>query len=149
MAFTDQVQALYDEGHGVIFATGHVGVWDVSGHVAGLLGLPITSVFRPSPLPALNRLIERLRTGTFNEAAIAQAMPEDRFRRIGFRFEPSMTDLGLRRAVARFPYAPADPARLDQDCYEAYSIQVQGLMKRLQATGIRQDDLFVLLKRKP
>ena len=60
----DQVQALYDEGHGVIFATGHVGVWDVSGHVAGLLGLPITSVFRPSPLPALNRLIERLRTGT-------------------------------------------------------------------------------------
>lgn len=60
----DQVQALYDEGQGVIFATGHVGVWDVSGHVAGLLGLPITSVFRPSPLPALNRLIERLRTGT-------------------------------------------------------------------------------------
>ncbi len=82
--------------------------------------------------------LERLRTGTFNEAAIAQAMPEDRFRRIGFRFEPSMTDLGLRRAVARFPYAPTDPARLDQDCYEAYSIQVQGLMKRLQATGIRR-----------
>jgi len=82
--------------------------------------------------------LKRLRTGTFNEAAIAQAMPEDRFRRIGFRFEPSMTDLGLRRAVARFPYAPADPARLDQDCYEAYSIQVQGLMKRLQATGIRR-----------
>lgn len=82
--------------------------------------------------------LERLRTGTFNEAAIAQDMPEDRFRRIGFRFEPPMTDLGLRRTVARFPYAPADPARLDQDCYEAYSIQVLGLMKRLQATGIRR-----------
>lgn len=82
--------------------------------------------------------LERLRTGTFNEAAIAQDMPEDRFRRIGFRFEASTADLGLRRAVARFPYAPADPARLDQDCYEAYSIQVQGLMKRLQATGIRR-----------
>lgn len=80
--------------------------------------------------------LERLRTGTFNEAAIAQKMPENRFRRIGFRFEPPTTDLGLRRAVARFPYAPADLARLDQDCYEAYSIQVQGLMKRLQATGI-------------
>lgn len=60
----DQVRALYEEGNGVIFATGHVGVWDVSGYVAGLLGLPITSVFRPSPLPALNRLIERLRTTT-------------------------------------------------------------------------------------
>jgi KDO2-lipid IV(A) lauroyltransferase len=60
----DRLQQLYDEGNGLIFATGHVGVWDVSGYVAGLLGLPITSVFRPSPLPALNRLIERLRTGT-------------------------------------------------------------------------------------
>ena len=59
-----QLQELYEEGNGLIFATGHVGVWDVSGYVAGLLGLPITSVFRPSPLPALNRLIERLRTGT-------------------------------------------------------------------------------------
>lgn len=82
--------------------------------------------------------LERLRTGTFNEASIAQDMPEDRFRRIGFRFESPRTDLGLRRSIERFPYAPADPARLDQDCYEAYSIQVQGLMKRLQATGIRR-----------
>lgn len=82
--------------------------------------------------------LERLRTGTFNEAAIAQGMPGDRFRRIGFRFEPPTADLGLHRKVARFPYAPADPARLDQDCYEAYNIQVQGLIKRLQATGIRR-----------
>ena len=60
----EQVRALHEQGRGVICATGHVGVWDVSGYIAGLLGLPITSVFRPSPLPALNRLIERLRTGT-------------------------------------------------------------------------------------
>lgn len=59
-----RLEALYQEGHGLIFATGHIGVWDVSGHVAGLLGLPLWSVFRPSPLPALNRLIERLRTGS-------------------------------------------------------------------------------------
>jgi KDO2-lipid IV(A) lauroyltransferase len=58
------VEALYREGKGLIFATGHIGVWDVSGWAAGLLGLPLTSVFRPSPLPALNRLIERLRTGS-------------------------------------------------------------------------------------
>ena len=60
----EQVRALHEEGNGVIIASGHIGVWDVAGHVAGLLGLPITSVFRPSPLPALNRLIERLRTGS-------------------------------------------------------------------------------------
>lgn len=60
----DRIAAAFGAGKGMIFATGHVGVWDVSGHAAGLIGLPITSVFRPSPLPALNRLITRLRTGT-------------------------------------------------------------------------------------
>lgn len=60
----DRLRAAYAEGKGLICATGHVGVWDVAGHGAGLLGLPITSVFRPSPLPALNRLIARLRTTT-------------------------------------------------------------------------------------
>lgn len=59
-----RLQATYAQGKGLIFATGHIGVWDVAGHAAGLLGVPLTSVFRPSPLPALNRLIERLRTGT-------------------------------------------------------------------------------------
>jgi NAD+ synthase (glutamine-hydrolysing) len=29
---------------------------------------------------------------------------------------------------------PDDPARLDKDCYEAFNIQVQGLIKRIQAT---------------
>jgi KDO2-lipid IV(A) lauroyltransferase len=58
------LQDLFAEGHGLIFATGHMGVWDVAGHAAGLLGLPITSVFRPSPIPALNRLIARMRTTT-------------------------------------------------------------------------------------
>lgn len=59
-----RVEAAFRQGRGLIFATGHLGVWDVSGHAAGLLGLPLTSVFRPSPLPALNHLIERLRTGS-------------------------------------------------------------------------------------
>jgi KDO2-lipid IV(A) lauroyltransferase len=59
-----RLQAAFAQGKGLICATGHIGVWDVAGHAAGLLGVPLTSVFRPSPLPALNRLIERLRTGT-------------------------------------------------------------------------------------
>jgi KDO2-lipid IV(A) lauroyltransferase len=58
------IDGVFREGRGMIFATGHLGVWDVSGYAAGLLGLPLWSVFRPSPLPALNRLIERLRTGS-------------------------------------------------------------------------------------
>lgn len=59
-----RLQAAFAEHKGLICATGHVGVWDVAGTIAGLLGMPITSVFRPSPLPALDRLIERLRTRT-------------------------------------------------------------------------------------
>lgn len=59
-----RLQQAFAQGRGLICATGHVGVWDVAGTAAGLLGLPITSVFRPSPVPALNRLIERLRTRT-------------------------------------------------------------------------------------
>ena len=35
--------------------------------------------------------------------------------------------LALRRNVERFPYVPADPAMLRDNCYEAYNIQVQGL----------------------
>ncbi len=37
--------------------------------------------------------------------------------------------------VERFPFVPADPARLEQDCYEAYNIQVAGLAQRLRGDG--------------
>jgi hypothetical protein len=33
---------------------------------------------------------------------------------------------------------PADPARLAQDCYEGYNIQVAGLAQRLAATGTKR-----------
>src|ERR1044072_418735 len=39
----------------------------------------------------------------------------------------------LRREVERFPFVPSDPERLEQDCYEAYNIQVAGLEQRLRA----------------
>ena len=47
-------------------------------------------------------------------------------------------DVGLRRTVERFPFVPADPQRLEQDCYEAYNIQVSGLAQRLRATGVKR-----------
>ena len=60
------------------------------------------------------------------------------FRRIAFRLDPPAGDIGLERKVERFPFVPADPARLEQDCYEAYNIQVSGLAQRLRATGIKR-----------
>ena len=45
------------------------------------------------------------------------------------------TPAPLIRPLDRFPFVPDDPARLDQDCFEAFNIQVQGLMRRMTATG--------------
>ena len=78
--------------------------------------------------------LERMRMGTFNDCAAASGHPETRFRRIGFAHQPCFDDIGLKRAVARFPFVPADPRDLDADCYEAFNIQVAGLVKRFQAT---------------
>jgi NAD+ synthase (glutamine-hydrolysing) len=82
--------------------------------------------------------LERMRTGTFNEAAIANQMPDRRFRRVMFRFDPPTEDVGFQRCIDRFPFVPDDAAKLDEDCYEAFNIQVTGLVKRLEATGIER-----------
>jgi len=79
--------------------------------------------------------LERMRTPTFNNAAAASGHPETAFRRIAFEHRPTFEDTGLQRAIDRFPYVPDDPVRLDRDCYEAFNIQVQGLIKRMQVTN--------------
>src|SRR6478736_210732 len=78
---------------------------------------------------------ERLRMGTFDDNRRAFAERTDRFRTVEFRLDPPGGDLGLRRELERFPFVPADPARLEQDCYEGYSIQVAGLEQRMRAIG--------------
>ncbi|MQW77808.1 NAD(+) synthase [Nocardioides sp. dk4132] len=81
--------------------------------------------------------LERLRTGTFddNRRSLAGRSTGRGFRRVEFRLSPPTGDVGLRRRVDRFPFVPDDPARLAQDCYEAYNIQVSGLEQRLRAIG--------------
>jgi NAD+ synthase (glutamine-hydrolysing) len=78
---------------------------------------------------------ERMRTVSFGATAAAAGHPERAFRRVGFELRPHVADVGLERHVDRFPFVPDDPARLDRDCYEAFNIQVQGLMKRMQVTN--------------
>ncbi|PZO78700.1 MAG: NAD(+) synthase [Mesorhizobium amorphae] len=82
---------------------------------------------------------ERMRTGSFHDCARArQKAGAPSWRTITFRFEPPEEALSLRRRVERFPYVPADAARLAENCYEAYNIQVQGLAKRFEATGTKK-----------
>lgn len=84
----------------------------------------------------LERLrLERLRTQTFAASAVAAGSPEQRFRRIAFSHPRTVRDIGLKRIVNRFPFVPPQAERLDQDCYEAFNIQVHGLVQRLRATG--------------
>ncbi len=81
---------------------------------------------------------ERLRQGTFddNASGLAHRLSSADFRRIPFAVDPPAGALPLRRRVERFPFVPAEPSRLEQDCFEAYSIQVSGLEQRLNAIGV-------------
>jgi NAD+ synthase (glutamine-hydrolysing) len=76
---------------------------------------------------------ERLRMGTFDDNRIHHGITAESFRRVEFQLDPPSGDIGLRREVERFPFVPSDPSRLEQDCYEAYNIQVSGLEQRLRA----------------
>jgi len=78
---------------------------------------------------------DRTRMGSFADNRRALADRAGRFRTVEFALDPPHTDIGLLRSVDRFPFVPDDPALLAQDCYEAYSIQVSGLERRLAAIG--------------
>ena len=80
---------------------------------------------------------ERMRMGTFDDNRRATPAAAG-FRRIPFLLDPPEGDIGFERPIERFPFVPADPARLEQDCYEAYNIQVAGLVQRLTAARIRR-----------
>jgi len=75
--------------------------------------------------------LDRLRNGTFADCARLEGEPATV---VPFEAGPG-PDNNLLRPLDRFPFVPDDPARLDQDCYEAFNIQVQGLMRRMKATS--------------
>ena len=79
---------------------------------------------------------ERARQGSFDDNRRAHGDGANQFRRVAFKLAPPTADIGCLRAVERFPFVSADPSMLAQDCYEAYNIQVAGLVQRLGATGM-------------
>ena len=80
----------------------------------------------------------RTQNGTFHDASEAAGRPEDWYRRVGFthnmRAAETVGGWGLKRPVRRFPFVPDDPDTLHEDCYEAVNIQVDALMRRIEAT---------------
>ena len=77
---------------------------------------------------------ERMRVGSFGDSTTLSP-PEAPFRIVPLDFTPPAGDLALVRPIERFPFTPSDPAKLAENCYEAYNIQVQGLARRVEATG--------------
>jgi NAD+ synthase (glutamine-hydrolysing) len=86
--------------------------------------------------------LERLSQERMRQNSFAQSLQHHRetlrqFRKILFRSDfPSDARMLCGRQIDRFPYVPSDPALRDRRCYEAYNIQVQALVKRLQSSKI-------------
>jgi NAD+ synthase (glutamine-hydrolysing) len=87
----------------------------------------------------LERLAQdRMRTTTFSDAVGDHLGGVQSMRRIPFTFDPPAGTIPLERPLDRFPYVPSEARQRDERCYEAYNIQVHGLMQRLHATGIEK-----------
>ena len=87
----------------------------------------------------LDRLVqERMRFTSFIDCATSHAPALAGLRIVPFSFTPRPATVLLRRRIERHPFAPADPAKRDERCYEAYNIQVSALAQRLRATGIKK-----------
>ena len=86
--------------------------------------------------------LERLSQERMRQTSFAQSMQRyhtelRQFRTVRVPVALPTTDrLLCAREYDRFPYVPADPTLRDQRCYEAYNIQVQGLVKRLKSSRV-------------
>jgi len=79
---------------------------------------------------------ERLRYNGFADCAANEGTRVTRFRTVTFELDAPKKSVKLQRAIERFPYVPSDPAKLRDNCYEAYNIQIQGLAQRLQSSRV-------------
>lgn len=87
----------------------------------------------------LDRLTqERMRLTSFGDSIHDHRERIQAVRRIPFTFAVPSGNLPLQRYVARYPYVPADNATRDARCFEVYNIQVHGLLKRLQSSGMKK-----------
>jgi NAD+ synthase (glutamine-hydrolysing) len=81
---------------------------------------------------------ERMRMTSFSDCVAAYRHELEKIRTISFDLEFPKHAVRLNRDVQRFPYVPSDPFARDERCQEVYKIQVQGLTKRLEATGLQR-----------
>jgi NAD+ synthase (glutamine-hydrolysing) len=81
---------------------------------------------------------ERGRTTSFSDCVGLHRERLIQLRRIEFDLALPTVPVSLKRNIPRFPYVSCDEANLDERCGEVYQIQVQGLVRRMEATGIKK-----------
>jgi NAD+ synthase (glutamine-hydrolysing) len=87
----------------------------------------------------LERLAQdRMRSTSFNDAVVDHRDRIRAARRIPFDFQIPRAQITLSRSIERFPFVPSDRRQRDERCFEAYNIQVHGLMKRLQSSRLQR-----------
>ena len=119
---------------------GHAAVFELGETLAETDRFPTGSTMEMADVDVGRIRAERIRTGSFADAAaLAEAQAGATvFRSAAFAFQPPTGELDLLRPPERYPYVPADPARLREHCYEAWNIQVQGVTERLRAAGVQK-----------
>lgn len=81
---------------------------------------------------------ERARMGSWIDNASDHAARVREHRLVEVRRTRAAAPVLLERAMDPRPFVPADNARLDERCAEAYHVQVAGLEQRLRATGMQK-----------
>ncbi len=82
---------------------------------------------------------DRVRLTTFGQSIARERDRIDAFRTIMVDLPlPGAARLDLQRTYERFPYVPSDPAQRETRCREVLDIQVQGLVRRLEAMNAKK-----------
>jgi NAD+ synthase (glutamine-hydrolysing) len=77
---------------------------------------------------------DRVRQTTFAQSVLRERLRLADFRHVSFELGADRSSVTLLdRTYERFPYVPNDSAQRERRCEEVFEIQVQGLMRRLQA----------------
>ncbi len=79
--------------------------------------------------------VERARQTSFADAVHGAGLP---YRTVALAPVPPPQPHRLVRTVEAVPFAPADPATLDERCREVFSIQTAGLARRLEHVGVKR-----------
>lgn len=80
---------------------------------------------------------DRMRQTSFHSARKLHKDSAPSFRTLCLNMDIPEGEIPLSRQISRFPYVPAQAELRDKRCYEVYNIQVQGLVKRMKSTGIK------------